>query len=105
MVICTVDLRGLNEISRDILDTGDVDNHHISDLLPAHNSNETPERRPLCGDNRHGMLGQNAVENHQPDVRKNDTADQVRQEERRTEDICSGLMHNKGTGTCRSLSL
>ena len=39
----TVNLCSLDQISRDILNSGNVNDHHIADLLPAHQDNQSPE--------------------------------------------------------------
>ena len=39
----TVDLRRLDQLARDVLDAGNIDNHHITDLLPVHQNYESPE--------------------------------------------------------------
>ena len=39
----TVDTGGLQHILRNGLQTGDIDDHHIADLLPAHQNNQSPE--------------------------------------------------------------
>ena len=31
-----VNLCRLDQLTRDVLDAGDIDNHHITDLLPVH---------------------------------------------------------------------
>ena len=43
----SIDLGCLDQFSRDILDTGNVDDHHITDLLPAHQNDQSPETK--CG--------------------------------------------------------
>ena len=48
---------GFKLFSRNILDSCNIDNHHISDLLPAYYNNHTPERIPLCGYDCLGEIG------------------------------------------------
>ena len=83
----TVDLCGLEHILGDGLQAGDINNHHISDLLPAHEDDETPEA--VFGFQHDGCVevAEDAVEDHEPDIAQNDAADEVRHEEHGTEDV------------------
>jgi len=94
-----VDLRGLDQIVGHGLQSGDVDDHHIADLLPAHQYNQTPIAVFRAQLDAHG---QDAVEDHFPDIAQNDAADQVRHEEHAAEQVAAldaareHIRHRKG---------
>ncbi len=46
----TIDLCSLDQFTRDILDSRNVNDHHITDLLPAHQDHKAPEsvNRRIC---------------------------------------------------------
>ena len=83
----TVDLRSLQHIHRHRLKSGDINNHHIADLLPGHKDDETPEAVGGVQQNRGIIPGQNAIKNHRPDIAQNDAANQVGHEEHGSENI------------------
>ena len=57
----SIDLSCLDQFSRDILDTGNVDDHHITDLLPAHQNDQSTETKG-------GGIRQRTAEFHQDAV-------------------------------------
>ena len=69
------------------LETGNVNNHHITCLLPAHKNYKSPEaevcvKRKVCS-----VILKNTVKNVLPDVAENDTAYKVRNKENSSEYI------------------
>ena len=92
---CTVNACGLHQIHRHILQTGNIDDHHVADLLPAHKDDQPPEA--VGGIQRQQRLtpgGQQTVEQDLPDIAQHDAADQVRQEEDGAESV--GAVHTAG---------
>ena len=84
----SVDLRGLDQVSGNIVEACDVDDHHISDLLPAEQDDHAPEAvEGGQGQQRLSPLGQQAVQERLPDIAKDDAADQVGHEKDRAEDV------------------
>ena len=83
----TDDAANFQHILRDGLQSGDVDDHHIAHLLPAHQDDQSPKAEP--GLQHHGgiVLHQNTVEDHGPDIAQHDAADQVGHEEHRAEQV------------------
>ena len=78
----------LDVVRGDGLQTGDVNNHHIANLLPAHQHNHAPEtggdvqrQQRLCQQTQH------TVEQDVPDVAQDDAANQVGHEENGAEDV------------------
>lgn len=86
-VRCAIDLRGLDQISRQALEACNVDDHHIANLLPAHQNDHAPE----AIDRRRGQgtvpQREDAVQQQLPDIAQHDAADEVRHEEHRAEQI------------------
>ena len=100
-----VDLCGLEHILRDGLQTRDIDDHHIADLLPAHQYDEAPEA-VFCFEHHSGIkVAEDAVEDHEPDIAQDDAADQVRHKEDRPEDIraLDALRQDIGDGECQHI--
>ena len=90
-----VDGGGFQQIAGHVLQARDVDDHHIADLLPAHQDDEAPEAVPrVQRKQRLAQVGQNAVEQNLPDIAQHDAADQVRQEEDGAESV--GAVHTAG---------
>ena len=73
-----VDAGGLQIVPRDGLQAGDIDDHHIADLLPAHEDDQTDEAvGSMEGHQGLAQQGQNAVEQDVPDIAQHDAADQI----------------------------
>lgn len=85
--VCSVDLGRFDQVTVDRLDSGDVDHHHISDILPVRQGNEPPEPVFCIGDDRRIPWQEDSVDDEQPDPAENDSADEVRHEEDRPIDI------------------
>ena len=84
----TVDLGGLDVVGRNGLQTSDVDDHHVADLLPQGQDDKAPEASSrVKGDELGAHVGEQAVNQNLPDVAQHDAADQVRHKEDRTEDV------------------
>ena len=86
----TVDGSSFHQIRRYILQACNIDDHHITDLLPAKQNDQTPVTS-LCIQCQQGFaqFHQNSVEQCLPDVTQNDTADQVWHKEYCSENICA----------------
>ena len=69
------------------MQAGNINDHHISDLLPAEKNDQTPEAKLAVQHDGRVIMAQDAVEDHQPDIAQNDTTDEVRHEEDRPENI------------------
>ena len=88
MVRSAVDLGGFDQVAGHTLQAGHIDDHHIADLLPAHQDDQAHEaclgvqsqQRPL-------EIGQHTIEQDLPDVAQQDAADQVGHEVDRAEQI------------------
>ena len=93
-----VDFCRLQHVFRHRLQSCDIDDHHIPDLLPAHQDDESPEAVFGLQQDRRAVAGQNAIEDHGPDIAQNNTADQVRHEEDRTVDIAAPDALRQGIG-------
>ena len=83
-----VDPGGLNQRAGDGLKTCNVNDHHVTDLLPAHQNNHAPvaglvvqSQQRLSGNAQH------AVDEDVPDVAQHDAADEVGHEVDGTEHI------------------
>ena len=74
----TVDLGGLDQVAGDALQAGHIDDHHVADLLPAHQDDQADEAVALV-QSQQGLaqVGEHAVEQDLPDVAQQDAADQV----------------------------
>ena len=73
-----VDGGGLGQVPGDVLDAGDVNNHHVADHLPVHHRHQPPEAVPGGeGDVHPQKAGQDAVDNQLPDVAQDDAPDEV----------------------------
>ena len=95
----TIDLGSLDQVAGHALQTGHVDDHHITDLLPAHQNDQTDETG-LGIQCQQGLLQvcQHAVEQDLPDVAQQDAADQVGHEVDGTEDV--GALDAAGQHNC-----
>ena len=103
-VVGTVDLGGFDQVAGHALQAGNVNDHHVADLLPAHQDDQTDEtglgvqrqQRPL-------QVGQHTVEQDLPDVAQQDAADQVGHEVNGTENVgtldAAGQHDRNGKGT------
>ena len=97
-----VDAGGLQHVLGHRLEPGDVDNHHVADLLPAHEDDEAPEAVFGVHDDGGGELAEDAVEDHGPDVAQHNAADEVGHEEHGAEDVAAldvlgeDIGHGKG---------
>ena len=67
----------------------DVNDHHVADLLPAHQDDETPEAELRVEQDRRAVAREDAVEDHRPDVAEHDAADEVRHEEHRAVQVAA----------------
>ena len=94
-----VDLGGLDQVAGHALQTGNVDDHHVADLLPAHQNDQTDETG-LGIQCQQGLLQvcQHAVEQDLPDVAQQDAADQVGHKVDGTEDV--GALDAAGQHDC-----
>src|SRR5699024_4765554 len=73
-----VDLGGLDQVAGDALEAGHINDHHVADLLPAHQDDQADEAVALVqGQQRLAQVGEHAVEQDLPDVAQQDAADQV----------------------------
>ena len=79
-LVGAVDLCRLEHILRHRLKSCNVNDHHIADLLPAHEDDQAPEAELCIEQNRCAVMAQNAVKNHAPDIAQHDAANQVRHE-------------------------
>ena len=96
-----VDFRGFVHILRHGLQSCDINNHHIADLLPCHHDDQTPEAIRRIGDQRLCcQTAQQCVKNQFPDIAQNDTADQVRHEKDGTEQVGAFELLRERVGQC-----
>ena len=65
----------------------DIDNHHITDLLPAHQNHQTPEAPFGAHDDGTAVAAQETVKDHAPGIAQNDAADQVGHEKHGAEQV------------------
>ena len=87
-VIGTVDLGGFDQVAGHALQAGNVNDHHVADLLPAHQDDQTDETGlGIQRQQRFLQVGQHTVEQDLPDVAQQDAADQVGHEVDGTEDV------------------
>ena len=83
-----IDLGGLDVVRRNGLQTGDVDDHHVADLLPQGQDDKAPEASGgVEGDKLGTHVGEQAVDQNLPNVTQYNAANQVRHKENRTEDV------------------
>ena len=94
----TVDLGGFQHVLGNSLQAGDVDDHHVADLLPAHQDDQTPEAPGGVGEDGGIVSGEQTVKDHAPDVTQDDTADQVGHEEDGTEQVGALDLLGQGVG-------
>ena len=70
------------------MQAGNVNDHHVADLLPAHQDDQTDETGlGIQRQQRSLQVGQYTVEQNLPDVAQQDAADQVGHEVDGTEDV------------------
>ena len=93
-----VDLRGFQHILRYGLQSRNVNDHHIADLLPGHEDHKAPEAVGAAGSEIGAVIFQDAVKDQAPDVAEHDAADQVRHEEHRAEQIRAAQLLRQGIG-------
>ena len=81
------------------MNTGNVNDHHISDLLPAHQDDQTDETG-LGIQRQQGLLQvcQHTVEQDLPDVAQQDAADQVGHEEHGAKQVGAAHLLGQGIG-------
>ena len=97
-----IDLGRLQHIIRDSLQAGDINNHHIADLLPAHEDHKAPEAVLRLQKNGGIITGENTVKDHGPHIAQHDAADEVGHEEHRAEQAAAlnalgeGIGHGEG---------
>ena len=77
----TIHLRSFDDIPRQSLQPGDINNHHVADLLPAGKYHQAPESIRRREGDRPVPERQHAIEQQLPDVSQNDTANQIRHKE------------------------
>ena len=83
-----VNLGGLDVVRRNGLQTGDVDDHYVADLLPQGQDDKAPEASSgVKGDEVGADVGEQAVDQNLPNVTQHDAADQVGHKEDCTEDV------------------
>lgn len=77
----------LQHILRYALQPCHINDHHVTDLLPAHQYDQAPEA--VFGLQYHAgaVFDQNTIEDHAPDVAQHNTADEVRHKEYRAEQV------------------
>lgn len=81
----TINGGGLQHIPGHGLQPGNVDDHHIADLLPGQQNDEPPEAIGGVG-GKIGVVGvEDTVEDHLPDIPQHHAADKVGHEEHRAE--------------------
>ena len=86
--VCAIDLGGFDQIQRHVLQASNVDDHHVTDLLPAHQNDKAQEAvRGVQGKQRFFECAEYAVEQNLPDIAKDNAADQVGHKEGGTEDV------------------
>ena len=87
-VVGTVDLSGLDQVAGHALQAGHIDDHHVTDLLPAHQNDKAQEAvRGVQGKQRFFECAEYAVEQNLPDIAEDNAADQVGHKEGGTEDV------------------
>ena len=91
-----VDLSRLQHISGYGLKSGNVNDHHVADLLPGHQNDQTPEAVSGVGGEVGGVIAQNAVEDHAPNIAQHHAADQVGHEDLGANQV--GAAHVLGQG-------
>ena len=98
-VVGTVDLSGFDQVAGHALQASHIDDHHVADLLPAHQDDQTDETG-LGIQRQQGLLQvcQHAVEQDLPDVAQQDAADQVGHKVDGTEDV--GALDAAGQHDC-----
>ena len=83
----TVNLGSFQHIFGNRLQTGNVDDHHVTDLLPGNQNHQTPEAVGTVCSQISAVVLQNAVKDHGPDITQNHAADQIGHKENSTEQI------------------
>ena len=98
-VVGTVDLSGLDQVAGHALKASHIDDHHVADLLPAHQDDQT-DKTGLGIQSKQGLLQvrQHTVEQDLPDVAQQDAADQVGHKEHGTENV--GALDAAGQHQC-----
>ena len=94
----TVNFSGLQHVSGDGLKPGNVNDHHVADLLPGHQNDQTPEAVGGVGGEVGGIVPQNAVKNHAPYVAQHHAADQVGHEEHGAKQVGAAHLLGQGIG-------
>ena len=94
-----VDPGGFDVIRGNGLQARDIDDHHIADLLPAHQDDHAPVARGgVQGQQGLARQTQNTVDQDVPDVAQHDAADEVGHEVDGTEDIGTQDPPGQGQG-------
>ena len=87
-VVGTVDLGRLDQVAGHALQAGHIDDHHVTDLLPAHQDHQAHKTSlGVQGQQRLLEVGQQAVQQDLPDVAQQDAADQVGHKVHGTEQV------------------
>lgn len=88
--VCSVNGSRFQHVAGDVLDCSNVDDHHVSDVLPVHEDDKAPEAVFGIGEQCLLEVCKNAVEDNLPDPAEDDASDEVRHEENCPERVCSG---------------
>ena len=91
-------LKPLGNEPTDCLQAGDINNHHIADLLPAHEDHKAPEAVLRLQKNGGIITGENTVKDHGPHIAQHDAADEVGHEEHRAEQAAALNALGEGIG-------
>ena len=94
----TVDLRGLDELRRNVLQTGDVDDHHVAHELPVDEHDQTGQPQSPVIDDRLPPALKNRIEHHLPGEAQDDAANEVRHEEDGTEEVSAAQLAGQNVG-------
>ena len=86
---CAVHGSRFEHVGGQRLHAGDVDDHHVADLLPTDQDDQAPEAVLLVIGERTLPVGEHAVEQQHPDVAQDDATDEVRHEEHGAEQVGS----------------
>ena len=82
-----VDLGGLYELGRHVLEARDVDDHHVAHELPVHQHDQARQAQaPVVGDGLAPVL-EDGVEHGLPGVAQDQTANEVGHEEDGPEEV------------------
>ena len=86
----SIDLCCLDQIIRYILKSCNIDDHHVTNLLPAHEDDQSPVTcTGIQCQKRFSNNGKHTVDQNLPDISKYDSTDQVWHEKDGSENIGS----------------